>query len=184
MAESKLVRTIYNWRVRACSPALLLVIIFSRPAQTSLLAGVGISLLGLFIRAWASGHLKKEKELTISGPYQYTRNPLYLGNFILGIGLVVGSYSWLVLVTFIAYFLLFYPPVIKRERERMKELFAEKYEDYKKKVPSFFPSLKPYPCSGNNKFSFSLYKKNKEYRALIGTAVFWIIMAAKLLFLD
>jgi len=176
-------KIIYQWRVRVCSLALILVIILSRPTRASLLAGVGISLAGLFIRTWASGHLRKEKELTISGPYQYTRNPLYLGNFILGISVVVGSYSWLVLGIFVIYFLLFYPPIIRKERERMKELFPEKYEEYKKKVPPFFPSLRSYPYSGNNKFSWALYKKNKEYRALVGTAVFWILLTGKLLLL-
>jgi len=182
MAESKFTKMIYEWRVRVCSIALILVIILSRPTLASLLAGVGICLIGLFIRIWAAGHLRKEKKLTISGPYQYTRNPLYLGNFILGIGVVVGSYSWFVLGIFIFYFLLFYPPVIRKESERMKELFAEKYEEYKKKVPLFLPSLKPYPCPEKIKFSWALYNKNKEYRALIGTAVFWIILVAKLLF--
>ena len=79
--------------------------------------------MGLLIRTWSAGHLRKEKELAISGPYQYTRNPLYLGNFVIGVSAAFASRSWWVLGYFAAYFLLFYPLVIKREMKSMKELF-------------------------------------------------------------
>jgi len=181
MPESRFIQTVYRWRVRVCSFALILVIILSKPTLVSLLSGMAICLAGLLIRAWASGHLKKEKELTISGPYQYTRNPLYLGNFTLGTSVALGSWSWWAFLIFIAYFLLFYPLIMKRERERMKELFPEKYEEYRNKVPPFFPRLRPY-SSQKNKFNWSLYKKNKEYRALAGAVVFWLIMAVKMIF--
>lgn len=163
--------------------ALFFVLVLSKPTHRSLLAGVLLSLLALGIRTWASGHLNKEKELAISGPYRYTRNPLYLGNFILGLSFVVGSWSIWVLGVFSAYFLLFYPPVIRKERLRMKELFPKKYDEYKKKVPPFFPSLKHHLSSQLEKFSWILYKKNKEYRALAGTAIFWLAVAAKFLLL-
>lgn len=172
-----------RWRVRVAWMALLLVLVLSKPTLRSLLAGILLALLALGIRTWASGHLNKEKELAISGPYRYTRNPLYLGNFILGLSFVVGSWSLWVLAVFSAYFLLFYPPVIKKERLRMKELFPKKYEEYKEKVPPFFPSLKHQPSSQLEKFSWKLYKRNKEYRALAGTALFWLVVAVKFLLL-
>lgn len=170
---------IYTWRVRAGFFCIILVAILSRPNWVSLIAGLAICFMGLALRTWASGHLKKEKELVVSGPYQYSRNPLYLGNLILGISVVITSYSWAVLAIFVIYFLLFYPPVIKREMERMKALFPEKYKTYKKKVPLFFPSLKPARPPEKIKFSWKLYKKNREYRALTGAALFWLIMVLK-----
>jgi len=174
-------KTIYRWRVRAGIFGIIPVIILSRPNKVSLLSGVGVCFIGLLLRAWASGYLKKEKELTVSGPYQYTRNPLYLGNFILGISCALGSYTWWGVIIFSAYFLLFYPTVIKKEKEKMKTLFPKKYEKYKKNVPSFFPSLRLYPSSDKIKFSWRIYRKNKEYRALIGSIVFWLILAGKLI---
>lgn len=171
-------------RVRAGLIAAIAVVLLARLTWISLIEGVCISLIGLSVRAWASGHLRKEKELAVSGPYRYSRNPLYLGNSILGIGIVVGSRSWWVFGLFVAYFAIFYPLIIRREKERMKELFPEQYEEYRKRVPSFFPSLKKRTPPSQIKFSWSLYTQNREYRALTGTGVFWLILAAKILLLN
>lgn len=181
MAEFNLKNTIYRWRVRGGFIGILLAIILAKPNLTSFLLGIAICLFGLFIRTWASGHLRKEKELTTFGPYQYTRNPLYLGNLILGVGVVAGSRSLWMLVIFSVYFLLFYPVAIKNEKKKMKKLFPKEYEDYKRKVPLFFPSLKHPSSSQNNRFSWNRYKKNKEYRALIGAVLFWMVMLGKML---
>ncbi|MFP4082586.1 MAG: methyltransferase family protein [Candidatus Aminicenantes bacterium] len=173
--------TIYRWRVRAGLMGTVLAIILAQPTLPSFLAGLGISSSGLLLRAWASGYLKKEKELTVSGPYRFTRNPLYLGNLIIGIGMAAASCSWWVGGIFTAYFLLFYPLILKKEKEKMKSLFPKEYETYKNKVPFFFPHLRPPLPSKKNKFSWRIYQKNKEYRALVGTIIFWLFMAAKVL---
>ena len=190
MSEFNFKSAIYRWRVRGGFIGILLAIVLAKPDLTSILTGIAINLFGLYIRTWAAGHLKKEKELTISGPYKYTRNPLYVGNLILGIGAVVCSRSWWMLAYFSAYFLLFYPVAIKNEKERMKKYFPREYEDYKRKVPLFFPSLKPLsysqkrgqsPFLQKGRFNWKLYKKNKEYRALLGAVLFWMLMLGKML---
>ena len=170
-------------RVRSGLFLAVTVVLLARPAWTSIFLGVLISLLGLAVRAWASGHLIKEKALAVSGPYRYSRNPLYVGNFLLGIGIVVGTRSWWVLGLFIIYYGVFYPLIIRRERDRMRELFPQQYEEYRKKVPLFFPSVRKHlPAKG--KFSWSLYRQNKEYRALQGTVLIWLVLAAKLFILN
>jgi protein-S-isoprenylcysteine O-methyltransferase Ste14 len=158
----------------------LAVIIIAQPALVSLLAGGTICCLGLVFRGWASGHLRKEKELTVSGPYRYTRNPLYFGNLIIGIGVVVAAHSWWVAGIVVVYFLLFYPVIIRVEIERMKRLFPEKYRDYSQRASLFWPALKSsLPLS--HRFSWNLYKKNKEYRALVGALAFWVLLAIRLI---
>jgi len=181
MPKFNLEKIVYRWRVRAGSIGLIVAIIFAKPDLTSFLAGLGICLMGLLIRTWSAGHLRKEKKLAISGPYQYTRNPLYLGNFVIGIGVAFASRSWWVLGYFASYFLLFYPLAIKREMKRMKELFPQEYDEYKKKAPLFFPTWKSFSLSGENKFSWKLFQKNKEWRALIGAVIFWVILALKMM---
>ena len=183
MSKFNLEKIVYRWRVRAASIGLILAIIFARPDLTSFLTGLGVCFLGLLIRTWSAGHLSKEKKLAISGPYQYTRNPLYLGNFVIGISVAFASRSWWVLGYFAAYFLFFYPLTIKREMKRMKELFPDEYDEYKKKTPLFFPSWKSFSLSGKNKFSWKLFRKNKEWRALIGAFLFWVILALKMILL-
>jgi protein-S-isoprenylcysteine O-methyltransferase Ste14 len=170
-------------RVRSGLFLAVAVVLLARPTWRSIFLGVLISFLGLAIRAWASGHLSKEKTLAVSGPYRYSRNPLYIGNFFLGIGIVVGACSWWVLVLFVIYYAVFYPLIIRREKDRMRELFPQQYEEYGKRVPLFFPSLrKRLPAPG--KWSRSLYLQNKEYRALQGTILIWLVLAAKLFILN
>jgi len=180
MPKFNLEKLAYRWRVRAASIGLILAIIFARPDLTSFFTGLGVCFIGLLIRTWSAGHLRKEKKLAISGPYQYTRNPLYFGNFVIGISVAFASRSWWVLGYFAAYFLLFYPLVIKREMKRMKELFPAEYDEYKKKVPLFFPTWKSFPLQGKNKFSWKLFRKNREWRALTGAFLFWLILALKM----
>ena len=171
-------------RVRAGLFAAIAVLILARPTWMSVAFGMIISLAGLAIRAWASGHLRKEKTLAVSGPYRFSRNPLYLGNSIMGIGIVIGAYSWWVLALVVVYFAVFYPMIIRREKERMKELFPEQYEEYRSKVPSFFPSLFRHRIPSGVKFSWALYRQNKEFRALAGMLAFWAALAAKILLLN
>jgi protein-S-isoprenylcysteine O-methyltransferase Ste14 len=162
----------------------VVVLILARPTWLSVVVGMVISLAGLAIRAWASGYLRKEKALAVSGPYRYSRNPLYFGNFIMAIGIVAGAYSWWVLGLSAVYFGAFYPLIILRERDRMKELFPDQYEEFQRKVPSFFPSLLRRRLKSREKFRWALYKKNKEIRALAGMLAFWLVLAAKILLLN
>jgi protein-S-isoprenylcysteine O-methyltransferase Ste14 len=180
MWHPKLEETLNRLRVRVGLFLALAVILLARPTWPFLLAGVAVSAAGLVARAWASGHLRKEKELTVSGPYRYSRNPLYLGNLVIGLGIVIGARSWWVGGLFVAYFGVFYPLIIGRERDRMRQLFPDKYAEYGRKVPLFFPSFRKGHFSPS-RFSWDLYKQNKEYRALYGTALFWLAVAAKMI---
>jgi protein-S-isoprenylcysteine O-methyltransferase Ste14 len=183
MISPRLEEILNRIRVRAGLFLAIAVVLLARPDWTSILLGVLVCLLGLAIRGWASGHLSKEKKLAVSGPYRYSRNPLYVGNFLLGIGVVGGARSWWVVGLFVCYYGVFYPLIIRRERNRMRELFPQQYEEYGKKVPLFFPSIRRHlPAKG--KFSWALYRQNKEYRALQGTILVWLVLAAKHILLN
>lgn len=179
MNKQNLVNTIYRWRVRCGLLAIILALILANPRLYSLVAGIILCTGGLLIRVWACGHLQKEDKLTTSGPYRYSRNPLYLGNLIIGLSVVIGAYSWWVLVIFIFYFGLFYPIVIDKEKKKMEKKFPQEYKNYQKKVPVFFPASKPHLKEEREKFSWIIFKKNKEFRALGGALIFWIIMWIK-----
>lgn len=178
-----LFRFLYRWRVRAGILSAVLALIFADPETKSLIGGIILSSIGLILRAWSSGHIRKEKELTVSGPYRYTRNPLYLGNLFMGIGIAVAAWSWWVLGLVVLYFLLFYPAVIYIEREKMQALFPEEYMNYFHKVPLFFPRLSP-AFRGGQKFSWKRYLKNREIRALAGMGLFWVLLVAKMFLMN
>lgn len=180
MSEHKFSAIIFRWRVRIGLISTILSFILAEPTLYSLIAGAFITTLGLAIRIWACGNLRKEKELTTSGPYRYTRNPLYFGSMILGISTVVACRSWGVLVIFLLNFLIIYPVVIRTEKVRMSALFPEKYKEYSDLVPLFFPTLKPkLPRDPESRFSWKLYKQNKENRAVLGSIIFYICLVLK-----
>lgn len=183
MISQRLREILNRVRVRTGSFLAVAVLILARPSWTSVLWGMLVGLVGLAIRAWASGHLRKEKSLAVSGPYRYSRNPLYLGNFLLGAGIVITGRSWWVLALFALYFGAFYPLIIIRERERMRQLFPREYEEYGRRVPLVFPSLTRRNRATPVKFSWPLYVQNREFRALGGAAVFWLVLIAKMLIL-
>ncbi len=138
---------------------------FSAPTRDSLAAGVPISIVGLLLRGWAAGHLAKNQSLATTGPYAYTRNPLYLGTLVVAAGLVIASRSWGLGVLFGTVFLLVYLPVIELEEQHLRELFPQ-YADYMARVPVLLPRWK----GGNDRapFRLSLYLKNQEYQAWAG----------------
>jgi protein-S-isoprenylcysteine O-methyltransferase Ste14 len=157
---------LYRWRVRAALFVLIAVLVLARPSVRSIAVGMTVCALGLLIRGWAAGHIRKEKTLAVSGPYRYTRNPLYVGNFILGLSMAVGANSLWCIGLFVAYFLVFYPPVIMEELRRMKRLF---------------PALRRRAGDEGARFSWGLYRRNHETRALLGSGIVWAVLIAKTL---
>jgi len=181
MNKPRIMQAIYRWRVRAGLLAALAVLVLARPDLRSLIGGFLAASLGLGLRTWAGCHLNKEKELTITGPYRYTRNPLYLGNLMIGIGMVISSRSWWALALLVVYFLLFYTVAIHLEQKRMAGLFPEIHAEYSRKVPLFFPFRKPETAPGDKNSCLKLYRRNREYRALNGTVLYWMALFVKLL---
>jgi protein-S-isoprenylcysteine O-methyltransferase Ste14 len=159
----------------------ILFLVFARPGWLSLGIGGGIAVIGILIRAWASGHIRKNRELAVSGPYAYTRNPLYLGSFLLGAGFTAASGFWWVPILFCILFLGIYLPVMNVEKVDLKGLFGEAYEEYAEHVPLFFPRLTAWKKSGE-KFDFQLYVNYREYRAALGLIFALGILAAKVIF--
>ena len=157
----------------------ILFVVFSQPTWRSLLIGVPIALAGALIRAWASGHLRKNAELAVSGPYAYTRNPLYFGSFVMAIGCAIsGGNLWLGLLL-IAFFLIIYWPVMQVEAEHMNRLFAGAYSEWAASVPLFIPRVTPYRNGQAQCFEWRQYLHHREYRALIGLAVVVGVLALK-----
>ena len=155
---------------------------FARPEILSLIIGGAIAVVGLLIRAWASGHIRKNKNLAISGPYAYTRNPLYLGSFILGVGFTIASGVWWLGLIFIALFLGIYLPVMRVEASELTHIFGEEYREYARRVPLLFPRLTAAKKSETN-FDLSLYMRYREYQATLGFVFAWSVLLAKAIFL-
>jgi protein-S-isoprenylcysteine O-methyltransferase Ste14 len=158
-------------------------LIFAEPRPLILLVGGMIAVVGLLIRAWASGHIRKNQTLAVSGPYAYTRNPLYLGSLILGVGFCVAAGVWWLALGFGALFLGVYLPVMRVEAEDLIGLFGDEYREYARNVPLFFPRFQGWKKTGA-KFDFGLYLRYREYRAALGLLFGVAILAFKAFFLQ
>jgi protein-S-isoprenylcysteine O-methyltransferase Ste14 len=150
----------------------------ARPTRTSLLMGGLLLLPGLLLRGFASGHVQKDKQLTTSGPYAYTRNPLYLGSLILAAGFAVAARSWWIVAVMAAMFGAIYIPVIAGEERYLRHRFPE-YDDYARHVPRLLPRLTPYGGQPSA-YSSARYWKHREYRAILGCAAILSILVIKL----
>jgi protein-S-isoprenylcysteine O-methyltransferase Ste14 len=164
-----------RWRVRAGYPVGIAAFWFARPQLKWLLCGAGVALCGLILRAYAAGHLRKHQELAVSGPYAFTRNPLYLGSVLLAAGFSIASHSWISTLLLAAYLAIFYPIVIRKEQAELKRMYGDAFVEYASRVPAFWPRLSPAIVS-TGRFSWPLYRRNREYEAAIGLAVAMIIL--------
>ena len=176
---------IQRWRVPLGFLCAALFLFFARPTPIALAAGAAVSILGLAIRAWASGHIRKNAELATSGPYAFTRNPLYFGSFLLGLGFTIASGRWPLALLFAALFIGIYLPVMRVEATTMAQLFGAEFENYSRSVPLFFPRLTPYrqADSAAIRFDGSLYLRYREYRAALGLVIAWGLLLIKSLYL-
>jgi protein-S-isoprenylcysteine O-methyltransferase Ste14 len=156
-------------------------VVFARPTVRSLVIGGVIAFLGILIRAWASGHITKNKVLATSGPYAYTRNPLYLGSFLIAAGFALAAH-WSLLVAVIVFFLVIYYPTMQREIGFISQYFPDNYPQYASNVPLFVPRLTPWrgDVNSNQPFSFALYMRHKEWRAALTyvLAMIWLALRA------
>jgi protein-S-isoprenylcysteine O-methyltransferase Ste14 len=153
---------------------------FARPTAGSLVAGALVALPGLLLRAWATGYIRKDAVLAASGPYSITRNPLYLGSFILGLGFCLAGGQILFLVVFLGLFILLYGTVIRREEAHLLRIFPDRFPEYQQRVPLFFPGLRR-PERGNGGFSLAQSWKNREYLAGLGYLAAIGILCLKIL---
>jgi protein-S-isoprenylcysteine O-methyltransferase Ste14 len=179
---------VQRWRVPLGFLLAALFIVLARPRPLTLALGGAVAVCGLLVRAWASGHIRKNDALAISGPYAYTRNPLYLGTFILGIGFTVaaaGGWALFFLLAglFAALFLGIYLPVMRVEALTLAGLFGADYERYAEAVPLLFPRLTPYGAGDGRdlKFDVNLYLRYREYRAALGLLAGLSVLALKAL---
>jgi protein-S-isoprenylcysteine O-methyltransferase Ste14 len=164
-------------RVVAGFIVLGLFLWLSTPTLKSVAVGGAVGLIGVVIRAWAAGHLAKNQQLATSGPYAYVRNPLYVGTLIAGIGFGVAGAHWAIGALLVAFFILYYLPVVEEEERHLAKILPG-YDEYREKTPKLLPRLSPAYVGGPG-FRRDLYLRNQEYQALIGYLLVLALLAAK-----
>ncbi len=162
--------------------ALYLFELGRRPPLPAAVAwSLALVLPGLWLRGYASGYVKKNSELTQTGPYAYTRNPLYLGSMLIAAGFALALLSWPVAWCLPSALRPFTSRSSPREEQFLRATFPD-FDDYCRRVPRLIPRLstKPPPkgksAPGTAAFSFSLYLKHREYNAGIGAALLYLCL--------
>jgi protein-S-isoprenylcysteine O-methyltransferase Ste14 len=164
-------RRIARNRVRLGFPAAALALWLARPTLRSLIAGAVLAILGECLRIWAAGHLEKGREVTVSGPYRFTRHPLYAGSTLIGVGLAIASASLAVSALVLVYLTLTLTSAVRSEERHLTEKFGHAYPAYREgRAPEVV-----------RRFSVGRAIANREYRAMLGLALSLALLAWKLL---
>ena len=157
----------------------------AQPTWKTMLLSLLLVVPGVWLRAYAAGYVRKNAELTFTGPYAYTRNPLYLGSMMIAFGFAAAAASWVILIALAVLFAAIYMPTIRSEELYLREHFAG-FDEYARKVPRLLPRLTPaeFPASENasgGRFSAGQWRHHREYNALMGAGAIYLALAVRLL---
>jgi protein-S-isoprenylcysteine O-methyltransferase Ste14 len=156
-------------------------LVFAAPSWRSLLASLPIVANGLWMRGYAAGYVKKNAELTVTGPYAHTRNPLYLGSMWIAAGFAMAAARWWLAVLLVVMFLAIYIPTILSEEAFLRKTFAE-FDAYAKKVPRLRYRWTPARFGAvAGRFSRERYMHHREYNAGMGAAAIYAVLIARML---
>jgi protein-S-isoprenylcysteine O-methyltransferase Ste14 len=159
----------------------ILFLLLMHPSARSLLVGAAITLPGCLLRLWAAGHLVKGRVLTQSGPYAFTRNPLYLGSFFMALGIIIAGQGYWLLPAFALFFAVVYFPVMKAEEQELLGGYGERFTEYSQRVPLFLPAFQTAGFRSST-FQWERVVRNREHRNLAGLAVAEAILLLQFLF--
>lgn len=157
----------------------LAIAVFSNSNEISMRIGTPFILLGVFLRIWANGCVKKTEELCTWGPYAHTRNPLYLGTILIAAGFCIISRNIILSVLFFVSFFIVYRQKILGEEKDLLRIFGKNFEAYIKNVPSMLPRLSPYRSGTSGAFNFKRFSENKEIRNTLWIFLLLIVFYLK-----
>lgn len=167
-----MIRLLARWRVFLGFVFAAVVLWLATPSPRSLVIGAAIAIAGEAIRLWAAGHLEKSKEVTQSGPYRYTRHPLYLGSALIGVGMAVVANNILVAAIVMTYLALTLTAAMKSEEAHLREKFGDAYDAYaQKRAPRI-----------ERVFSWERAIYNREHHTIAGLLTGLLLLAGKIAF--
>lgn len=173
----ELSRRRYRYRQFVGIAFACVVVAFATPVRELVIAGAVFAVLGMLVRLWASGHVKKDAVLATTGPYAYVRHPLYVGNHLIAVGLCLASGAWWSFPAWLALALFFYPATIRREDARLSSRFPEQWRAWRSGTHALIPRLRPFGGSEKGEWSFrqSLVQNGEPiYVAVITSALVYL----------
>jgi protein-S-isoprenylcysteine O-methyltransferase Ste14 len=168
-SADRLVAALARRRVALGSVLVIAALVLARPTWDSWRLGFGVAVIGELIRVWAAGHLEKSREVTRSGPYRFTRHPLYVGSSVMALGIVIASRSAVLAVLATLYMVATIAAAIRAEESFLRRTFGDTYDRYRRSQAE--------PMT--RRFSFERAMRNREYRAVLGLLVGFALLALK-----
>ena len=154
---------------------------WARPTPSTLALSLLLVAPGVWLRGYAAGYVRKNAELTTTGPYAYTRNPLYLGSMLIAFGFGAAAGNWILLAVLAGLFAAIYIPTIQGEEEYLRAHFAG-FDFYAARVPRLLPRLTAARSDQSlGEFSRALYLHHREYNALMGAGAIYLALALRLI---
>ena len=178
-------REIWLNRIRVWLPSAFVLIAIAVRKPEWRLWGISLVVIGETVRTWAAGHLLKDEQLTVGGPYAHLRNPLYLGSLLSGVGFLWVMGDWRLAAIFAAAALAIYLPTVKQEENYLRRMHGEAFEAYRKAVPGIVPRLSPAkldsgaPAIRVSRFEWRWVWLNKEHNTWIALVGVFALMAAR-----
>jgi protein-S-isoprenylcysteine O-methyltransferase Ste14 len=158
-----------RWRVPLGFVTALVAIIYSAPTWRTVWTGFAVAVIGEAIRVWAAGHLEKSREVTRSGPYRFTRHPLYLGSGLIAVGVMLAANSFVVALIGSIYMVATIGTAIQTEERFLRQAFGDTYGKYERSEAE--------PM--HRRFSVERAMRNREYRAAVGLVGGFALLALK-----
>jgi protein-S-isoprenylcysteine O-methyltransferase Ste14 len=167
---SRLTQLLARRRVPLGFAAAAATVALARPTLQSWIVGLAVALAGEALRVWAAGHLEKSREVTRSGPYRFTRHPLYVGSTVLAAGVVLASRSGVIAAIATIYMTATIAAAIRTEEAFLRQTFGSTYDEYR--------AARAEPM--DRRFSFARVMRNREYRAVLGLIVGFALLALRI----
>ncbi len=167
---NRLTQLLARRRVPLGFVAAAATVALARPTPQSWMGGLTVALAGEALRVWAAGHLEKSREVTRSGPYRFTRHPLYVGSTVLAAGVVLASRSGVVAAIAAVYMIATITAAIRTEEAFLRQTFGSTYDEYR--AARYEPMTR--------RFSFARVMRNREYRAIVGLIIGFVLLALKI----
>jgi len=167
---------------RTAAAAVVGIILFflARREQLELvwfLPGAAVAFLGEALRLWAAGHLRKNKQLTTTGPYAHVKNPLYIGTLLITVGFSAMAKSIVIMIAGFVWFFIYYAPYKKKqENEKLVGSFGDAWVQFDRAVPDYLPRFSPYPGRGTNRWSWGVVKENSEHETAVAVIVGFVVL--------
>jgi protein-S-isoprenylcysteine O-methyltransferase Ste14 len=156
--------------------------LYAQPVPAWFIPGAVVTLAGEWLRLWAAGHLRKNKQLTTTGPYAHVKNPLYIGTLLITVGYSAMAMNiWIMVAGFLWFFVYYAPYKKKQENEKLIGSFGEAWTAFDKAVPDYLPRLSPYPGRGTNRWSWAVVKENSEHETAAAVFIGFAVMLFLLL---